>query len=208
VNLPYNLIAWVKKGGIVGRGVLIDYADYATRNNIHIKPFESTTMPLTTIKQIARECNIEFRSGDILFIRSGLVAAYDSLTKDEERALANRPSPNFMGLESGEATLRWFWENQFAAVAGDAVTFESSPPSGPQNPPDFILHEWLLAGWGMPIGELFNLESLAAYCKEKQRWSFFVSSMPLNVSSIVWQLVPLSTHGILTRNCIDRYLVA
>jgi hypothetical protein len=41
--------------------------------------------------------------------------------------------------------------------------------------------EWLLAGWGMLIGELFNLEKLAEKCKEVGRWSFFLSSVPLNV---------------------------
>lgn len=45
----------------------------------------------------------------------------------------------------------------------------------------FSLHEVLLAGWGMPIGELFDLEKLAEYCKTEGRWSFFVSSEVCNV---------------------------
>jgi len=173
--------AWVKSGGIVGRGVLIDYAEYAARHNIPIKAFESTIIPLETIKQIARENNITFRSGDILFVRSGLVAAYDKLTAEEEEAIANRSKFSFIGVESTEAMLRWLWENQFSAVAGDAVAFESLPMPEPQNGENFTLHEWLLAGWGMPIGEFFNLERLAEYCREKKRWTFFLSSVPLNV---------------------------
>jgi len=34
----------------------------------------------------------------------------------------------------------------------------------------------------MPIGELFDLEKLAAYCKEHKRYTFFLSSEPCNVS--------------------------
>jgi len=44
------------------------------------------------------------------------------------------------------------------------------------------LHEWLLAGWGLPIGELFDLENLAAECKKQKKWTFFFSSMPLKVN--------------------------
>jgi len=43
------------------------------------------------------------------------------------------------------------------------------------------MHETLLAGFGMPIGELFNLERLAEQCKKEGRWTFFLTSQPLNV---------------------------
>jgi kynurenine formamidase len=165
----------------VGRGVLLDFASYAERNNIVTKPFESSIIPLTLIKEVAREQGVAFRPGDILFIRSGFTKAYEQLSLSEATALGHRPSSDFMGIESGEATLRWLWENQFAAVAGDAVAVESSPVQGAQIPQDYSLHQWCLAGWGMPLGEMFNLEKLAAYCEEKKRWTFFFSSMPLHV---------------------------
>lgn len=31
------------------------------------------------------------------------------------------------------------------------------------------------------LGEMFDLEELAAMCKELNRWTFFVSSVPLNM---------------------------
>lgn len=34
----------------------------------------------------------------------------------------------------------------------------------------------------MPIGELFDLEDLAAQCEKAQRWTFFFTSEPLNVA--------------------------
>jgi hypothetical protein len=33
----------------------------------------------------------------------------------------------------------------------------------------------------MPIGELFDLEELAEKCRERKRWAFFLTSVPLKV---------------------------
>ena len=89
-------------------------------------------------------------------------------------------TPPAVGLESSEKTLRWIWETGFSAVAGDQPSFEAWPC---QNP-NYMLHEWLLAGWGMPIGEIFDLERLSEECRKRHRWSFFFSSMPLRVSGL------------------------
>jgi hypothetical protein len=43
------------------------------------------------------------------------------------------------------------------------------------------MHEVLLAGWGCPIGELFELEELSKECEKHKRWSFFMCSEPTNV---------------------------
>lgn len=49
-------------------------------------------------------------------------------------------------------------------------------------PPGLVsLHEYLLPRWGMPIGEMFNLETLSEVCKAHNRWEFFFTSAPLNV---------------------------
>lgn len=47
------------------------------------------------------------------------------------------------------------------------------------------LHPILLAGWGTPIGELFDLELLAKTCKRLKRWTFFFVSIPLNYTGAV-----------------------
>jgi hypothetical protein len=36
-------------------------------------------------------------------------------------------------------------------------------------------------GWGVPIGELFDLETLVIECQYLKKWSFFFSSMPLKI---------------------------
>ncbi|CAG2005967.1 unnamed protein product [Fusarium graminearum] len=169
--------AWVDRGGIVGRGVLLDYASWADNNNIPLTPFETKSITVTTLKEVAQSQGTTIQQGDILFIRTGWVRAYEKLSDDECKELADHKVPPAHGIESSEETLRWLWDQGFAAVAGDQPSMEAWPC---QNT-DFYLHEWLLAGWGMPIGELFDLEALSHECEKRKRWSFFFSSMPLKV---------------------------
>jgi hypothetical protein len=46
---------------------------------------------------------------------------------------------------------------------------------------EWSCHEVMLAGWGMPIGELFDLEALGKHCKKTGGYEFFVVSEPVNV---------------------------
>ncbi|CAG8960805.1 hypothetical protein HYFRA_00002342 [Hymenoscyphus fraxineus] len=173
--------SWAESGGIIGRGVLLDYASWASKNSIPIEPFKPSPIPISHLLQLINEQNITFQPGDILFLRTGFTKAFDNLTTSSQQALPNRPTPDFIGIERSEATLKFLWDHQFAAVAGDCPSFESSPVIGPGIDPTWSLHEWLLAGWGMPIGEMFDLEKLSEMCKRKGRWSFFVTSVPLKV---------------------------
>lgn len=186
-------------GGIVGRGVLLDYARFANRHHIPLSPFTSSPIMLSNLKTLIQEQNLTFLPGDILFIRSGFTAAFDALSLHQQSALAAREITEFAGVEAWLETAEWLWENQFAAVAGDAVAWESTPPgrksldcatgSGYDHHDAAecqmsSLHQWLLAGWGMPIGEMFDLEELAEHCERTGRWSFFLSSVPLKVSCL------------------------
>jgi kynurenine formamidase len=173
---------WVENGGIVGRGVFLDWASWAAENGKSLSPFQTGAVELSHLKQIVKEENIKFKPGDILFIRSGFSAAYNKLSDTEQRAFPNREPPSLLGLEATKDVLRWIWENKFAAVGGDSPSFERGPATGPYNDPEVTLHQWLLAGWGLPIGEMFDLEKLSSECKRLGRYSFFLSSVPLHVS--------------------------
>jgi hypothetical protein len=43
------------------------------------------------------------------------------------------------------------------------------------------LHEACLAGFGMPLGELFDLEAIAAVSEKIKRWTFYLTVCPLNI---------------------------
>lgn len=175
--------AWASNGGIVGRGILLDYCFWASNNSLPLTPFSSTAIPFSHLQRVIADQNVSFRRGDILFIRTGFTAAYNALSPTEKLALSKRSSADFAGIEPTEEILQWLWETQLAAVAGDAPAFERSPVGRGKDKdvPPVVLHQWLLGGWGMPIGEMFDLEDLAEHCRECGRWSFFLSSVPLKV---------------------------
>lgn len=176
--------AWASNGGIVGRGILLDYCFWASNNSLPLTPFSSTAIPFSHLQRVIADQNVSFRCGDILFIRTGFTAAYNALSPTEKLALSKRSSAGFAGIEPTEEILQWLWETQLAAVAGDAPAFERSPVGRGKDKdvPPVVLHQWLLGGWGMPIGEMFDLEDLAEHCRECGRWSFFLSSVPLKAS--------------------------
>ncbi|KAL1969322.1 hypothetical protein VTN77DRAFT_9514 [Rasamsonia byssochlamydoides] len=166
---------WAKQG-IAGRGVLIDYLSWAEKKGISVNALTQHVVSLDDVYEIAKECNIEFRRGDIFFLRVGLQKTWDSMTPAQKQAYSEQKVPKHAGLEQSERVVKFFWDNHFAAVASDTVSFEVFPAIQKE----WDLHHHLLAGWGLPIGEMFDLEGLAELCKKHNRWSFFVSSSPLN----------------------------
>ncbi|KAI1375261.1 hypothetical protein F4677DRAFT_423676 [Hypoxylon crocopeplum] len=172
--------AWAEQG-IVGRGILIDYHSWRLSqppsSSSSYDSFSTLSIPLSDLQACLASQNTEIRFGDILFIRSGFMASYATKSPSQISAHQDVMPHHFGGVERSEAVLRWIW-GSFAAVAGDQPSFESWP--APTSDP-YALHEVLLAGWGCPIGELFDLEKLAEHCKAQGRWSFFVSSEPCNV---------------------------
>lgn len=169
--------AWAEQG-IVGRGILVDYHGWRTSQGDNFRAydsFDSVAIPLVDLKACLEAQGTEVKFGDILFIRSGFMAGHATKTADELWDLQSEDPHRFGGVEQSEEVLKWIWSN-FSAVAGDQPSFERWP-----SPAGWYMHEVLLAGWGCPIGELFDLERLAAECRRQKRWSFFVSSEPCNV---------------------------
>ncbi|KAK9452013.1 uncharacterized protein V1518DRAFT_410140 [Limtongia smithiae] len=176
-TLTHGIDVWAENGGIVGRGVLLDYGAWAQSQGLSLDMFSSTKIPLSDILKVAEAQHVTFKPGDILFIRSGYTKALTGLTTAEAEELSKRPLPiQAIGVEACKETLKWMWDTEFAAVAGDMLSFESYPLSGP-----YMMHQWALAGWGLPLGELFDLERLASECKRLDKWDFFFSSVPLKV---------------------------
>ncbi|KAL4806516.1 putative cyclase-domain-containing protein [Aspergillus unguis] len=174
-----GLDAWSEKA-IAGRGILIDYASWiADKQTGEYNALATHGITVDEIEAIMAEKDIVPRTGDILFLRTGYVGAYSKLDDKGKEALTTEHA--WPGLHQGEKTARWLWERQFAAVAGDNPGLEAVPPLDEK----WMLHPILLAGWGTPIGELFDLEALAEMCKRKKRWSFFVTSVPLNYRGAV-----------------------
>ncbi|KFY23351.1 hypothetical protein V491_02588 [Pseudogymnoascus sp. VKM F-3775] len=174
-----GLDGWSEKA-IAGRGILIDYPLWAAEQGIPYNSISTHPISVEEMEAIFSARDIQPRQGDILFVRTGYVSAYQSSTDEAKEAFRTK-SPAWPGLKQGEDMARWLWERQFAAIAADNPALECIPPVEEE----WLLHPVLLAGWGTPIGELFDLDALAELCKLKNRWSFFVTSVPLRYQGAV-----------------------
>ena len=103
---------------------------------------------------------------------------YYELSSEQRYAAATRSHEDlcFAGLSREPAIRDWLHDCYFAAVAGDSPTFESWPV-----PEQDYLHQSLLALWGCPIGEMWDLDILAEKCRARGKWSFFMTSAPANM---------------------------
>jgi hypothetical protein len=119
---------------------------------------------------------VRFQIGDILLLRTGWVGWYNRLSEEQRAALAQPGALAVAGLEQSDDSLRFLWDHHFAAIACDNPPFEAFPA----NPETGMMHETIIGLWGMPIGEMFQLDALAAACAADQQYEFFFTAAPLN----------------------------
>ncbi|KIX01613.1 uncharacterized protein Z518_09339 [Rhinocladiella mackenziei CBS 650.93] len=166
---------WTKRGGIVGRGILLDYYSWAQREGIHYSPIERHAISEKDLEAVARWQGTQFHPSDILLIRSGFVKWYKEASP-EDRRRGTVDGSAWAGIEGTKESVEWLWNRHFAAVGGDANVFEAWPAKDER----WRLHDNLIALFGMPVGEMFDLDELAAVCQKLKKWSFFFTSAPLN----------------------------
>lgn len=120
--------------------------------------------------------------GDILLVRTGWTEDYYARDSEERSRLALRgqgethgETAAWVGVKQEQAMVEWLHDCYFAAVGGDQPAFERWPTTE-----SWYLHEYILALWGMPLGEMLDLEKASEICRRNKRWTFFFSSAPNN----------------------------
>ena len=172
---------WARRG-IAGRGVLIDYPRFAHAQGLEFAPGQASPITAEQLQAAANWQGVSFQTGDILFLRTGWMAWYLTLDRAQREQLAQPGALQIGGLVQSVASLRFLWDNHFAAIASDNPDFELYPFD-----PEFglqggggMMHSTIIGLWGMPIGEMFVLDALAEACAHDQCYEFFVTSAPLN----------------------------
>jgi hypothetical protein len=184
-------------GGITARGVILDYPRFLeSQGRPKVHALAANHITAQDLKAMLSATGVQTRPGDMLLLRTGFTRDYAALPAADRKALASKP-PAFLGVQSHVDVARWIWECGFVAVAGDAPSFEMAPLVGAHTAPGGIwagesweeemqgsglLHSWLLGGWGVMIGEMWDLEGLCEVAAGKGRATCFVSSVPLKVS--------------------------
>ena len=166
---------WARRG-IAGRGVLADIARYYDSVGKKIDYTKAESIPLEDLEATLARQKSPLREGDILLIRIGWTKFYYGASDSLKEELARETV--VPGIEGTDRVAKWLWNHHLAAVASDSPALEALPK--PEGSTEF-LHFHMLAFFGMPIGEMWNLEELAADCANDKQYEFFLTSAPLNV---------------------------
>ncbi|KAI1864499.1 uncharacterized protein JN550_008786 [Neoarthrinium moseri] len=194
-NTMPTLDHWHGVGGLAARGVLIDFkawyegeaaADGKTGLDAVFHPLNGHRITVQEIETVAKYQGVEFRRGDVLIIRTGATEILESMQPADFAKLQNF---GMAGMHGVMESVKWLWNQHFAAVAGDAIAFEALWPLKEDGSAgaakDLVLHPWLLSMFGMSIGELWDLRALSEHCKKSKRYSFLLTSAPLNIPGLV-----------------------
>ena len=178
-----NSIANLARRGIAGRFVLADVGRWRDRQGRPIDQEGGEVIPVADVAATLAAQGSAVRPGDILLLRYGWTTWYEGLDQAGREALAALDDWAFKaaGLEHGEDAVRWLWDSGVAAAVADNPSFEAFPfdPRGDN------LHSSLIALLGMPLGELWQLDELAADCTADGRYTGLLASAPLNMPGCV-----------------------
>ncbi len=181
---------WARRG-IAGRCVLADVARWRASVGRPLRPDTAAAIEPEDLTATLAAEGVEVMPGDILLIRTGWLTWYRGLDPGTRAELAASRLPESCGLATGEHTARLLWNLHVAAVAADNPALEAWPPPwftrsreerAADAPHTQFLHFSLLPLFGMPIGELFDLDALAEDCAGDGRYDALFTSAPLNVN--------------------------
>jgi len=161
---------------LVGRAVLIDAWKYVNDQRRPIDPLSPAKYPLTDLQAALTAQDTVLKPGSIILIRTGWMQAYVKATAHEKAAMATLEGLRACGIESSSALMEWFWDNRVAAVGTDCPAVEPWPIDYQD---EGALHYRALSMLGLPIGEQFVLDDLAADCAADGRYEFMLVSAPM-----------------------------
>ncbi len=154
--------------GIVSRGVLLDLARAA---GVERLPPGKVITP-AELEAAERAQGVRAESGDVLLLRTGHLGVFKH---DGDRVGYMRQMP---GL--GVACVEWLHARQVAAVATDTNAVEVIPFEDPTTP--LPVHLLCIRDMGLTLGEMFDLDELAADCAGDGVWDCLLSAPPLKVT--------------------------
>lgn len=114
---------WHTRGGLVGRGVLIDFKRYMEEtSSATYNVMDGYRITPEDIEKVAKHQGVEFKPADILIIRTGYTEKLENMQPEDFQKMA---TVSLTGMDSSVESARWVWNKRFSAVAGDAHAFES-----------------------------------------------------------------------------------
>lgn len=163
----------------VGRGILIDAFRYRQESGRPVNPLNNEKYSLADLQNALRAQKAELKPGSILLVRTGWMEAYLAAPAEQKREMAPINKLKACGVDDSRELVAWLWDNRVAAIGTDCPAVEPWPWDFKD---DGALHYRTLSLIGLPLGEQFVLEKLAADCAADQRYEFMLVSVPLNLN--------------------------
>lgn len=157
---------------MVGRGVLLDVP--AALGVPWLEPGHAVST--ADLEACERRQGVTVGRGDFVFVRTGQMAQVQDHGGWGDYAGGAAPG---LGLDA----VPWVADREIAALATDTWGMEVRPNETPDTSQP--LHIVFIVHMGLWVGEIFDLEPLAAACAEESRWEFLFSGPPLNISRAV-----------------------
>jgi kynurenine formamidase len=166
-----NSIDQVDVKGITSRAVLLDVARCLGVEHV---PANTAITP-ADLDRVAEKQGVEVRRGDVVLVRTGWWPQF-RVMGDGTRWRAGCPGLSWTCAE-------WLHEHEVAAVAADNVACEAAEQAvdGMFLP----LHGLCLRDMGLMLGEIWDLEALAADCAEDGVYECQLVASPLRITGAV-----------------------
>lgn len=162
----------------VGRGVLVDAFRFRADKGRPVNPLNDERYSLDDLKQALAAQSTELKPGSILLVRTGWMQAYLGASPAQKREMAPINKLKACGIDDSREMVAWLWDSRVAAIGADCPAVEPWPWDFRDNG---ALHYRTLSLLGLPLGEQFNLEKLAADCAGDKRYEFMLVSVPLHL---------------------------
>jgi Putative cyclase len=160
--------------GIAGRAVLADLPRHFAKVGRAWDPFAQQVVTPDDLEACLGDAGARVQPGDVVLVRTGWLA--DFLAAGIQRRDVILAGRTFSGLSGAADTWEWVWERRVAALVSDMPTTEVWPLV--EGKPSLHL---AIARLGLTLGELFDLEPLAADCARDGRYACFFTSSPLRL---------------------------
>jgi Putative cyclase len=178
----HNTIDHWAKRGIAGRAVVLDVVAALESEGRSIDCSQAYPITVSDLELARHQANIDYQPGDVLLLHTGYLTWLARLTDDEQRMLADQEDPPSPGLEHSEEMARYVWNTHASAIASDNTSVEVTPADlRPEMLPFGQMHRVLIGHFGMALGELWDLDELAADCAATGVYEGLLVSSPLFV---------------------------
>ncbi len=160
------------KDKMVGRGVLLDIA---RREGVEFLE-DGTAITNDDLDGAAEAQNVEVRRGDFVLVRTGQIG--QRMRDGEWGGYAGGDAPG-LAFETAE----WIYEKEIAAICCDTWGCEVRPNETTEASQPW--HWVVIPMIGISMGEIFDMEELAADCADDGVYEFFFVAPPLPITKAV-----------------------